>query len=693
MVLLVTIAASVSQAQNARIVLRWKDVPGASAYELQIAKDPAFVEIVLQTRTTSAGYRWEQLPTTTHWWRVRSFDAESRASEWSPPRTIAVDSAVPTPLKPADGQAVSCGSTVSFELEPSPLIKEYILELAGSADFGSFRTLRSSTPSFEVPNLPAGTWWWRTRGVDLKARTGGPGPVRSLPVRVQAPRLKQAADVPLGTSQVQLSWSEAGCAKSYLVEATQDGRDKVSFPVTGLSMAFKAGVAGDYRWRVASVDERGNAGEFSAESTFKVKLPSPNGRSENVGLRTDLSWSAVVAASGYKVELLRAGRQGAGERGERHRHHHQLAHAGAAAGPVLLARHHPRRAGPHLGAVRAAQLREVGRARRCRRFGGSPRRPRARWWRPAARSSCVGPTSPSARTSSSSSTARRSAWRSRRRAWPRSTEGSHTVRVRAVGEGYRLSPWTEPLELFVGVPEVATAEVALVGELLRVRLVDARGREVRGAAPKLSVRDGSLGPTEFKDERWQAQWNPPASGSDLLRVEERAFRLEHPLEAASDPFFTAAVRGGGIFSGGAVASPTAQVSFGVRLPFLRRRVGVELRAAGYRAASALDVGGASLRGEAWLVPLSVLASWNHNLGAFQLKAGAGFALQLAWLQVGPDARFAAVPGFEAVVALSRRVGPGRVELELSYLYGRVDNALARLNAGGVAVRVGYAFDF
>ena len=147
---LLLLVSTVSQAQNARIVLRWKDVPGASAYELQIAKDPAFVEIVLQTRTTSAGYRWEQLPTTTHWWRVRSFDAESRASEWSAPRTIAVDSAVPTPLKPADGQSISCGSTVGFEMEPSPLVKEYILELAGNSEFSSFRTLHSTTPSFEI---------------------------------------------------------------------------------------------------------------------------------------------------------------------------------------------------------------------------------------------------------------------------------------------------------------------------------------------------------------------------------------------------------------------------------------------------------------------------------------------------------------------------------------------------------------
>jgi hypothetical protein len=34
-----------------------------------------------------------------------------------------------------------------------------------------------------------------------------------------------------------------------------------------------------------------------------------------------------------------------------------------------------------------------------------------------------------------------------------------------------------------------------------------------------------------------------------------------------------------------------------------------------------------------------------------------------------------------------------VELELSFLYGRLDDALARLNAGGLAVRVGYGLDF
>ena len=671
-------ASAVSQAQNARIVLRWKDVPGASAYELQIAKDPAFVEVVLQTRTTTAGYRWEQLPSTTHWWRVRSFDAESRASEWSQPRTIAVDSAIPTPIEPAEGAAVSCGATVSFQLEPVVVVKEYVLELSGSADFTSFRTLRSPTPSFEVPGLSAGSWWWRTRGVDLKSRTSAAGPVRALRVVVSAPRLKAAGDVPLGTPQVQLTWSEVGCAKSYLVEATHDGRDKVSVPASGSSLAFKAGVAGEYRWRVASVDERGAAGEFSGESVFRVRLPSPNGRSERGGLRPELSWNAVPSATSYKLELQRLG----GKSPE------------AVASPTVSgtswrapelppgqyqwrvtardALGHTSLPSEYRGFVRAA---------------GAPLA-LAEWRTPesdvvvsvGAEVELEWSGVPEARVYEVEldevvTKAARLSFKT-----PALAEGPHVVRVRAVGDGFRMSEWSAPLELYAGIPPVERLEVALVGEQVRVRLLDARGRPVEDAQPRFTVRTGALASAEFKDGSWQANWSPPPSGSDVLVVDERSFHAEHPLEAARDPFFSIAARLGGVFNGGAVASPAVQVGFTARLPLLRRQLGVELRVGGYGAASRLDLGGAVLEGQATLLPLGLLAAWHQNLGAFQLKGGVGPVLQLAWVQVGPDAAFSVLPGLEVVVALSRRVGPGRVEVEVSYLGARLDSPLARLNA-------------
>jgi len=43
-------------------------------------------------------------------------------------------------------------ATLRQAMEPSPLVKEYILELAGNSEFSSFRTLHSPTPSFEVAN-------------------------------------------------------------------------------------------------------------------------------------------------------------------------------------------------------------------------------------------------------------------------------------------------------------------------------------------------------------------------------------------------------------------------------------------------------------------------------------------------------------------------------------------------------------
>jgi hypothetical protein len=667
-------------------------VPGASAYEIQIARDPAFVEVVLQTRTTTAGYRWEQLPTTTHWWRVRSFDAEARPSEWSAPRTIAVDSAVPTPLKPADGQPFACGATVTFELEASSLVKEYQLELGGSADLSSFRTLRSPKPTFEVPGLPAGTWWWRTRAVDIKDRTSGPGPVRSLVVRVGAPRLKPVGDVPLGTPQVQLSWSEVGCAKSYLVEATQDGRDRIAVPVSGLSMAFKAGQLGEYRWRVAGVDERGGAGEFSAESVFRVRLGAPTRLSETVGPRTDLSWAAVPGASGYRVELLKPGGKAP-----------ELFASGNVSGTTWRAPELP----PGRYQWRVTARSALGHSsapsevRNFTRAAGAPLEGLIAWLEPGE--DAVVPSGTDVALSWSEVPGRKDFEvefdGQLQRAVVASfqtgplAEGAHLVRVRAVGEAYRMSEWSPALELYAGVPPVAKAEVAAVGELLKVRLVDSRGRVVEQARPRIAVRGGSLDEPVFRDGSWQATWHPPAGGDDVVVIEERQFRWQAPLTAPVDPLLTVALRGGGLFSGGAVASATGLIGLGVRLPLLRRRIGVEVRAGLFGAGSALPVEGGALRGEAWLVPVSLVVGWHQNVGAFQLRGAVGPALQLAWLQVAQDRAFSARPGVEALAALSRRIGPGRLELEVSFLHARVDTALARLYAGGGAVRVGYAFDF
>lgn len=691
MAVAVLLGALVAGAQNARIVLRWKDVPGASAYELQIARDPAFVEVVLQTRATTAGYRWEQLPTTTHWWRVRSFDAEGRPSEWSPPRTLAVDTAIPTPLKPVDASSIPCGSTVTFELDASPLVKEYLIELSASSDFSGVRTLRSATPSFEVPGLSAGSWFWRTRAVDIKGRTTDTGPVRTFAVKVSPPKLKPAGDVTLGVPQVQLSWSEAGCAESYLVEATIDGKTKVAIPSAGTTLAFKAGAAGEYRWRVASVDERKTAGEFSAESVFRVRLPTPVLKAEVVDVKADLSWSAVPTATSYKVELLREGEKG----------------AEAVASPVVTGTTW------RTGELTPGAYKWRVTARDALNHASAPSEPRS-FTRAAglalAKPELLRPTgdavvepmsevelawsnSPDATDYELEVDGQSSRVKSTSFKTPPLAIGPHTFRLRALGPGYRFSEWVGPIELYAGVPPIASAELELVGELINVKLFDAKGRVVGGATPRFSVREGSLEAPTRNGDGWYVQWTPPGTGEDVLTIEEREFKDSKPIVVALDPFVSVALRAGGIFNAGAIASPSVGLGVTVRLPFLRRRPGIELRVGGLRAFASTDVGGARLSGEAWMLPLTFLLAWHHNVGAFQLKGGAGPVAQPLWLTVGPAAAFQVLPGVEAVLSLSRRIGPGRLEGEVSFLYSRLESPLARLNAGGLAVRVGYAFDF
>ena len=539
------VLSSAAWAQNARIVLRWKEVPGASAYELQIAKDAAFVEVVLQTRTSTAGYRWEQLPTTTHWWRVRSVDADNRLSEWSPPRTIAVDSAVPTPLKPAEGAAVVCGASVVLELAPSTLIKEYQVELSATADFATPRLLKSATPTFEVPGLSAGSWYWRSRAIDVRDTRTGAGPVRSFTVRVPPPRLKPAADATL-PAQVNLTWGAVGCAASYVVEASHDGHDRVSLPASTTQLSFKASAAGDYRWRVASVDEKGTAGEWSAESVFRVRLAAPRLKAEVVGERAELSWSPVAGATAYTVELSRINDEG----------------------------------------LRAATTVTVA----------------------------------------------GNAWRSEVL-----SEGEYAWRVTARdGAGHSSAP--------------------------------SESRSFQRQAAVVAAREPEQKPEEKPVE-------PPPQTTPL------------------PPFFSLAARVGLLVNGQAVLSPQPQLAFTARLPVLQRQLGLELRAGYYFAVRSSEVVQGKVVGRADLLPMSLLLAWHQPLGQFQLKGGVGPALQLAWVSVNGQHEFRALPGFEVALGVSYRLGPGRIEGDLGFLYSRFSSSLAALNASGFGARLGYAFDF
>ncbi|MEK7243598.1 MAG: hypothetical protein AAB112_05465, partial [Thermodesulfobacteriota bacterium] len=50
--------------------------------------DQAELTLPVDTMIDTPGYRWDELPNVTYHWRVRSFDADERPSQWSAPRAI-----------------------------------------------------------------------------------------------------------------------------------------------------------------------------------------------------------------------------------------------------------------------------------------------------------------------------------------------------------------------------------------------------------------------------------------------------------------------------------------------------------------------------------------------------------------------------------------------------------------------------
>lgn len=685
--LALALAASGASAQTARIVLRWKEVPGAGAYELQIAKDSTFVDVVLQTRTTTAGYRWDQIPATTHWWRVRSFDADARPSEWSAPRTIAVDSVVPEVKRPEEQAVLPCGASVEVELAASPLIREYLLELSSSSTFQAAREWRGTQPTFNPGVLGAGAWYLRTRAKDLKGQLVGPGPTRPFFVRAVAPRLKAAPEVQLGVPQVQLAWSSVACAKSWLIEVVNDAHERLSLDSREPSLAFKPAAAGDYRWRVAAVDDSGTGGDWSAESVLKVRLPSPALRPEVVTTRAELAWGAVSTATSYRVDVFAA----------------QDPARPKVSSTVTVPqwRTPDLEAGRYTWRVQARDARgHVSAWSELRLFERKPLIPLpipsvdsvadvglgepvvVRWAAvegAAAYEVSIDGSSQGVVTERSFSSLPL-------------LEGWHTVQVRALNRPLRESAYTRAQEVFVGVPPVVAGKVAIVGDEVRLTLLDKRGLPVRAADPKVEVRGGALSGGSSDAGQWKARWLSPVDGRGVLVVSEREFTQEFPLAAEAPQWLWVAGGVGGVFNGGAVASVSGALAVGGRLPWFARRAGVELRGEYLSASGRLNLDGLTLTATSQVVTTGLLVGWQQPLGAYVLRGAVGPTLDVVMMTVNEARQTRAVPGFEVAASLGRSLGPGRFEVEAAFSYARFETSLARLNVGGLALRIGYSLD-
>jgi hypothetical protein len=169
---------------------RWSAVPGAVAYDLQVAKPGGGMQ-QFGKLPTPAAVPLSLSGTGVFHWQVRSeFPKNSGgtiAGAWSAPASF-----TRTILPPTGARAVVSGSSLLFRWQPRPGIKQYRLEVSSKPDFSA----KIDTESTEVPLLAptlyqggyakGGTLYWHVSATDADGNTSNFSPTKTLRFRARA---------------------------------------------------------------------------------------------------------------------------------------------------------------------------------------------------------------------------------------------------------------------------------------------------------------------------------------------------------------------------------------------------------------------------------------------------------------------------------------------------------------------------
>lgn len=178
------------------VVLRWNPLPDAVEYEVEIATDEAFTDVVARAQTEGPRFSWPGLPTRPHYWRVRCRYRWARVGPWSPTRLIDAMVGPARPRVPAEAASLETGSPIAFELDSPPGVVEHVVEIAADDAFTSIVHSATATRGrLEVASLPPGTYWWRIAGTDALGRPVPASASRTLTV-VEPPPTPMPVPVP-----------------------------------------------------------------------------------------------------------------------------------------------------------------------------------------------------------------------------------------------------------------------------------------------------------------------------------------------------------------------------------------------------------------------------------------------------------------------------------------------------------------
>lgn len=253
--------------------LAWSQVDGARGYEVQVAQDPAFSELLALNALAQTSLELPRPAPGRYFVRVRPVDEQGNVGPLAGVGEVAVPSPpMPPALLQPTGDANLVGDRPEMKWRDAGALR-YRVQLAANASFDRIVLERTDVvgDAFRVDTaLPPGRYFWRVASVSIDDGQGDFAAARSFRILNQPPaQLGSAAK----GGELLLSWSTAPAAARYRVQLAKDEQFSdllVDQRVDGLELRALRPQAGRYFMRVSALDGDGVAGPYSGTHSVKV---------------------------------------------------------------------------------------------------------------------------------------------------------------------------------------------------------------------------------------------------------------------------------------------------------------------------------------------------------------------------------------------------------------------------------------
>jgi hypothetical protein len=296
--------------------LRWKPVPGAAQYQVQVAADPAFTVKIIDEYVESAGYtvpNASALAYGTYYWRVEAGDAFNTWGDWSSPSMFTV-----TLLQSPENGGFTTDDTPTFRWRRAAGADQYQIQVATDPAFAHRAIDEMVTGTRYRPEtaLADGQYYWRVR-VQVSGSWSKWMPAWTVTLTPEPPG-KPLLTTPANNTQLTdatptFTWETVDGSNTYQIQI--DDQANFKSPVqdaTVGALTYTADALSDsrtYYWRVRAINPYGVAGQWSRRWKFVLGGPDTPTRlsPENRAILGDdtplFSWEGLAGFSTYQIQI------------------------------------------------------------------------------------------------------------------------------------------------------------------------------------------------------------------------------------------------------------------------------------------------------------------------------------------------------------------------------------------------------